>query len=751
VISQIDATLQMNPVALLFVLAAALSVWLVVLAWRRRAEPAAPPLIAVLAFEGVWALCEGIEAILVDPTLQFALYGLKIASVSLVAPTMLIFVLEYTGRREVAPLWFKVMVYLMPAVSISLVATASSHTLFLDGMDPIEVQGFRLLRPRYGPGFWMNACYSYALLGLSAVLLARTAVRLRGILRSQILLLFICLLIPFVINVLDLLRLIPEPYREYDLTAAVFVVTGVLGVLALERYHLINVAPVSYALVVQEMLDAVIVLDDEKRIAGVNRAALRLIDRREREVLGQPGSIIPGWLRLVEHLAKPEEAERAYQVEGDTPFVGLTYDVRVSRFPQGRRPGWLVIIRDISAWIRAEAERTARIAAEEANHAKDAFLAKLSHELRTPLTPVLAAISAALDHNLIPAELRASLDTAQRNIHLEAKLIDDLLDQSLITLGKFRLQRAIVDVHQVVRRSLENCAAFVDDAGLVVQLDLSAPRSRVSADANRLQQVCWNLIINAAKYSPAGSRLTIRSRNLTEDEVAIEFQDEGRGIEASRLPRIFEPFMRGSSGGEGHGPGLGLGLTISRSIVEAHGGTLVARSPGPGKGATFQVNLRTVAPTEDAPFEEPGDHGVEPHVPAASPSESESDTAPHRHLTILLVEDNPDSLRALALSLSLLGHTVRTANSLRSALAAARSTDHDLIISDLELGDGTGLDLLRELGPRRSAPAIALTGYGSEDDREMSRDAGFMMHIVKPIATKQLHEAIQRVFAEQPT
>ena len=273
------------------------------------------------------------------------------------------------------------------------------------------------------------------------------------------LLLSACLLIPLVFNVADLLKITPYPYREYDLTAATFVVTGLLGFVLLRRFHLINVAPVSYSLVTHEMLDAIIVLDAGRRIVGVNRAALELMVRREKDLVGLPGDTIPEWLQIPEHLAMLEgAAELSYRLGGDWRNPGSTFDVRVSRFPHGRERGWLVIIRDISAQSRAEAERTARIAAEQANRAKDAFLAKLGHELRTPLTPVLAIVSAALEERSIPPGLRSSLEIVQRNVRLEARLIDDLLDQSLISLGKLRLRTELVDAHALLRRSVEDCA-----------------------------------------------------------------------------------------------------------------------------------------------------------------------------------------------------------------------------------------------------------------------------------------------------
>ena len=241
--------------------------------------------------------------------------------------------------------------------------------------------------------------------------------------------------------------------------------------------------------------------------------------------------------------------------------------------------------------------------------------------------------------------------------------------------------------------------------------------------------------------------MTIRTRNVTADALEIEFQDEGRGLESGQLEEIFEPFVQARARGAEHGPGLGLGLSIGRSIVEAHGGSLVAESPGPGRGATFRVILRTAAATEVATLDGQRARRAAEERPAARlPEEARKSLRP---TTILLVEDNPDSLSALSTSLSLLGYEVRPANSLRTALAAAALDGYDLIVSDLELGDGTGLDLLSSLGPERSVPAIALTGYGSEEDRKMCLEAGFLMHIVKPVQTRQLNEAIRSVIQKQ--
>ena len=230
----------------------------------------------------------------------------------------------------------------MPAISISLLATSGEHRLFLAGMEQIDVQGYRLLSPRYGPAFWIHTSYSYALLCLSAWLLARSALAMSGVLRKQMLGLSACLLIPLVINVSDLLGIIPLPYREYDLTAATFVVTGVLGLVLLRRFHLINVAPVSYSLVVQEMLDAIIVLDAGGRITGVNRAALRLIGRLDQDIVGLPSDVIPGWLRIPEHLSRLEGAsELSYRLGADSRDPGPpTMSGSLASRTAASRDGW---------------------------------------------------------------------------------------------------------------------------------------------------------------------------------------------------------------------------------------------------------------------------------------------------------------------------------------------------------------------------------------------------------------------------
>jgi signal transduction histidine kinase len=373
---------------------------------------------------------------------------------------------------------------------------------------------------------------------------------------------------------------------------------------------------------------------------------------------------------------------------------------------------------------------------QAASRAKDRILAVLGHELRTPLTPILAAVSARLEHESDP-EVARELEMIRRNIGLEARLIDDLLDISRIERGRLHLELEVVDVHEVVQKTVEICRDELLVAGLELALDLAAPHHHVKGDHARLMQIAWNLVHNAAKFTPAGGRLTIRTSNPDDSpagaatgagRLAVELQDTGQGIEPEMLPRIFEPFEQGRTASNPRSTGLGLGLSICRSLAVAHGGSLEASSPGPGLGSTFRLVLEPVA----APLV--GNRNAAPTHPPQL----------RRRLKILLVEDNRDTLHFLALVLGHRGHQVRKAKNLAEARASV-SSDLDIVISDIELPDGTGMELMRELATNHRLPGIAMSGFGSEEDVRFSREAGFAAHLTKPIDVARLEAAIEQL------
>ena len=402
---------------------------------------------------------------------------------------------------------------------------------------------------------------------------------------------------------------------------------------------------------------------------------------------------------------------------------------------------------DLSDRHRSEQElRAAKEAAEKANRSKDQFLAMLSHELRTPLTPVLAATAGAAGDASLPQALREELAMIHRNVELEARLIDDLLDLTRIGRGKLQLRTETVDVHRVIADALAVVPPEeITGRQLVVDRDLSAAAHHVRGDPARLQQVLWNLVKNAVKFTPPGGRISIRTFNpegaagADTPDLCVEVADNGLGIEADILPKVFDAFEQGSTARAQASGGLGLGLAISRGLVEAHGGRISAESAGQGKGATFAVQLTTVPP---------------PVTPSQAPA---ADRRAHTAFRILLVEDHADTARVMGRLLTRAGHTVKVGHSVSEALRAADAEVFDLLVSDLGLPDGNGADVVRGFRERqhlgghgdRAVGAIALTGFGTEDDVQRTRTAGFDEHLTKPVTFELLEATIASVMLKR--
>ena len=312
-----------------------------------------------------------------------------------------------------------------------------------------------------------------------------------------------------------------------------------------------------------------------------------------------------------------------------------------------------------------------------------------------------------------------------RNVTLEARLIDDLLDVMRSVQGKLRLQLTTVDVHEVISNAIELCKNDLNTFELKLVTDLSAREHQVQGDSARLHQVIWNLLQNASKYTPHGGIITLRTRNVIGDPPGLEIEvvDNGQGIAPDLLKRIFDPFEQGNNQMRRRFGGLGLGLSISRSIAEAHGGGLNASSPGPGQGSVFTMTLLS-CPCPNSP------PPATPVLPIQGP------------LSILIVEDNADTLRCMASLLRSQGHDVATADCL---CEARRFIGHplDLLLSDIELPDGSGLELMREFAGK--VVGIAMSGFSSDEDVRDSLDAGFAFHLSKPLTSREINSSINRI------
>ena len=413
------------------------------------------------------------------------------------------------------------------------------------------------------------------------------------------------------------------------------------------------------------------------------------------------------------------------------------------RSADGEVIGAVVVFHDVTRQheARAAVER-ARDEALAASRAKDDFLAALSHELRTPLNPALLLASQSSANTQLPEEVRADFATIEKHILLEARLIDDLLDITKIAHGKLSLAVAPVDLAGIICDSLDTVQTDISRKKLKVTLRLNAPNHWVQGDRTRLQQVIWNVLNNAVKFTPPGGCLSIVTRAASPNEVEMEITDTGAGITESELAKLFVPFSQGDHGKNGahRFGGLGLGLAISRVIVEMHHGRIEARSLGRSQGATITMVLPTLAPERVAP-------------PAAAKGAGRDAGAGHdgRGRGLLLVEDHEATRRTTARLLRARNYDVATAASVAEALEVAATRTFDLVLSDIGLPDGDGLTLMRALAERHQLRGIALSGYGTEQDRARSEESGFVAHLIKPITVHAMEEVLTEFWTKVET
>lgn len=430
---------------------------------------------------------------------------------------------------------------------------------------------------------------------------------------------------------------------------------------------------------------------------------------------------------------EPEDVERAYSM-GAVDFITVPILPHVLR----AKVTVFVDLFQTSAVASKEAagriwEENARRQAEAENQAKDDFLAMVSHELRTPLTPILATIQ-TLEHDPDPKVLREALHMMRRNLELEARLIDDLLDLTHIQSGQLQMQFETVNVENALTRAVEICRQKAKERSVHLDYSAQAAERFAEGDAARLQQVFWNLIHNAIKFTQPGGTVAVRSLNPSPEEIRIDVIDTGVGINPHHLNRVFTRFMQVAQSRTPYGTqgGLGLGLAISKSLIESHGGKIWASSLGIGRGATFSVLLRTSA-NRPAPAVK---------FPTREPL---SDDKP---LRILLVDDHKDTRDALQRLLMRKGYNVEVAEDVASGLQVACSGKFDLLISDIGLPDGTGVDLMLKIREKSPLPGIALSGFGMQQDIDRSKEAGFTEHLTKPVSFSRLQAVVDKLHRE---
>jgi CheY-like chemotaxis protein/nitrogen-specific signal transduction histidine kinase len=381
-------------------------------------------------------------------------------------------------------------------------------------------------------------------------------------------------------------------------------------------------------------------------------------------------------------------------------------------------------------------EQTARAEAEAANRSKDEFLAMLSHELRTPLTAILGWAGILHAGKLDEAKTALALETIERNANLQMQLIEDLLDISRIIRGDLPLNFHLVEPMQVITAAIEAVQPSADTKAIQLEPVLDSSAGAVWGDSDRLQQVVWNLLSNAIKFTPEGGRVQVRLERV-DSHVQIKVSDTGKGISADFLPHVFDRFRQADSTSTRVHKGLGLGLAIARHLVELHGGTIQAESPGEGQGATFIVKLSLLEESRGAG--ELLSRGEDPSQEPLCPS------APLRlnGLRVLVVDDEADVRQFVSTVLEERGAEVTAVGSVDEALTALEQLKPDVLVSDIGMPGEDGYALIRKvreleanLGGR--IPAVALTGYARVEDHREALLAGFQLHVAKPVRSAQL-------------
>jgi two-component system CheB/CheR fusion protein len=491
-------------------------------------------------------------------------------------------------------------------------------------------------------------------------------------------------------------------------------------------------------------------------VRHVNAAFLRLAGMSRSDVMGHPFALaVPegkanGCVSLLDRVYRTGTPEvLAEQKHGEDSPVYWSYAVWAILGSEDRPVGVMIQVTDSTetAMFRAQAAgmneallltavRQNELAdtSQELNanlqaaiKEKEYFIAVLSHELRTPLAPVLIAASILQEDQRLEPDMREIMRMIHRNVTQESRLIDDLLDMTRMERGNLKLDRRPLDLRAAVERAVEERRADIEAGELALEVDTAGGPQIVDADANRLQQVLSNLLRNAIKFTPAGGRIRVRSRR-DGDSCAVEISDSGAGIDSEFLPRAFSPFEQADKS-HARKAGLGLGLAICKTIVDLHGGAITARSEGKDRGATFVVRLPAIISVGAARMvKEP-----------AAPEEPRC----IKPLRILLVEDDADTARVMRWLLTADGHVVQLASDVAAGLKLAAAHNFDLLLSDLGLPDGSGLDLMRTLRQEGSTlPGIVLSGYGEEEDLARSREAGFAAHLVKPLSPQMIRDAI---------
>jgi PAS domain S-box-containing protein len=492
-------------------------------------------------------------------------------------------------------------------------------------------------------------------------------------------------------------------------------------------------------------------LDGQGRFEDVNPAMLRMLGRTREEMVGRPLSdfVPPEWKAFIgAQIGHPSDEHTPWRGEfpllaADGRPVRLEWNVSSHAQPGVR----IAIALDISERYELEQrrrdllerEQAARRSAERHSRTKDDFIAVLSHELRTPLNAIIGWVHILKRRGSTP-EGAKGLDAIERNVKTQARIISDILDVSRINSGKLRLDREWTEPAELVLSSIDALSGSIDEKRIRVDATVQGAHAPAFLDPARFQQIFWNLMTNAVKFSPEGGRIVVDLQR-TGDRLRLEVRDFGQGISAEFLPQLFDRFTQSDAPGNRRHGGLGLGMSIVKHLVDLHGGEVSAASEGVGRGTLVRVEL---------PVESQADSVPPVDAPDTDGGVDDEDSAAVHGLDVLVVEDDREASEMMTVVLSDRGARVRIAVDYDSALRAVQQAWPDVLVSDIGLPGRDGYELVRsvrELERERRAPhlqVIALTAFARAEDRDKTLAAGFDLHLSKPLKPHQLLEAIAR-------
>jgi hypothetical protein len=500
-----------------------------------------------------------------------------------------------------------------------------------------------------------------------------------------------------------------------------------------------------------EAPSGICLLDEHGRFIDANPAMLGLLGRDIGLVVGRPVSdFVPlDWAQRVDgyirHVGPAGVRYDFPMLDPDGELIHLQWSVSPHIEPRVS----MAVVTDISQRVLLERqrqqlldrERVARGDAEQISRMKDDFIAVLSHELRTPLNAIMGWTH-VLQKRGGSEETMRGLNAIQRNGHMQARMISDLLDMSRLNLGKLPLSFDLLDPAEAVASAVNAMRPSIDERGIELDLLLDPPYRTIRADSSRLQQVIWNLLSNAIKFSAPGGRISVGLVE-TGDGLRLQVSDQGQGIAPDFLPFVFDRFAQSDAAGNRHQGGLGLGLSIVKQLVEAHGGTISADSRGLGQGATFSIWLPA-----DVELHATDDPGTEP-APLGDAETGQQAESSLEGLALLVVDDDPEANAMLQIILADHGAKVTSARTCDEALRLLETFSPDLLVSDIGMPGRDGYDLIREVRRRESRghrlPAIALTSFTRAQDQEQALAAGFDGHCAKPLRPLKLVRQIERL------